>query len=198
MSASDSFDDVVGRLREGDEDAAAEILRRFTGRLIALARGRLQGGIRAKLDPEDVLQSVFRSFFVRQAQGQFEVEDWDGLWSLLARITLRKCGRQIGAFRADRRDIRREVGAVGSDDESRRSWEAVAHEPTPQEVTLLTEMLEQLMRGLDETQRQVVVLRLQGFTVSEISQQISRTERTVQRVLAQVRERLKRLEQESL
>src|SRR5262245_50887646 len=86
-------------LRNGDETAAAEIFERFTGRLIGLARSRLDQRLQGKVDPEDVLQSVYRSFFVRHRDGKFKLESWDNLWSLLAQITVRKCCRQIERFK---------------------------------------------------------------------------------------------------
>ena len=39
----------------------------------------------------------------------------------------------------------------------------------------------QLMRGLDQQQLAMLVMRLQGFTVAEISEEVGRTERTVHR-----------------
>jgi RNA polymerase sigma-70 factor, ECF subfamily len=198
MSDIDVFDEVIARLRAGDETAAEEIFRRFAERLIPLARNRLDVRLRGKFDPEDVLQSVFRSFFLRQANGQFELHDWDGLWSLLVRITLRKCGRRMAAFWTDRRDVRREVGAGSSTasagNEAGGCWEAIARDPTAEEVAILTETLEHLMMGLDDGQRQIVELRLQGFTVAEISRQVERSERSVHRSLALVRDGLKWLE----
>jgi len=196
MSPTGSFDDAIGRLRDGDEDAAAEVFDRFVSRLICLAQARLDSRLRRKVDPEDIMQSVFRSFFVRQREGRFELDGWDSLWSLLARITLRKCGRRITAFHAACRDVRRETVLPASDEESQRHREAIGREPTPDEVASLTETVEQLMRGLDERQRQMVVLRRQGHTVSEISQEVGRTERTVHRVLAHVREALGRQEEQ--
>jgi RNA polymerase sigma-70 factor (ECF subfamily) len=194
MPQSASFDDVISRLHKGDKDAAAELFRHFAGRLVALARSRLSPRVRGKVDPEDVLQSVFRSFFVREAENQFELKDWDSLWSLLVRITLRKCGREIAASRADCRDVRRETSLAVGDDDSCRRWEAVARDPTPQEAAILTETLEGLMHGLDEGHRRILALRLQGYTILEISREVERTERTVQRVLSHVREGLKRIE----
>jgi len=195
MSKSGSFDDAIGRLRDGDADAAAEVFDRFVSRLICLAQTRLDSHLRRKIDPEDVMQSVFRSFFIRQREGRFELDGWDSLWSLLARITLRKCGRRITAFRAECRDVRREKALPASEEESQRCREAVDREPTPDEVASLTETVEHLMRRLDERQQQMVVLRLEGHTVPEISQKVGRTERTVHRVLAHVREALRRLEE---
>jgi hypothetical protein len=57
---------------------------------------------------------------------------------------------------------------------------------------VLAETLEHLLRKLDDCGRQIVSLRLQGFTTPEISAQVGRTERTVQRVLDQVKQWLQR------
>jgi RNA polymerase sigma-70 factor (ECF subfamily) len=80
MPTDDSFADLMGRLRSGDEDAATQVVRRFTHRLIALARSQLDGRVRQKIDPEDVLQSVYQSFFARHAQGQLSFGGWDPAW----------------------------------------------------------------------------------------------------------------------
>ncbi len=110
MTNRESCADAMGRLELGSEQAATEIYQRFARRLIGLANRRLDVTLQPKADPESVVQSVFRSFFVRQAEGQFELENWDGLWSLLMRITLRKCGRRAAALHAECRDVRRAVG----------------------------------------------------------------------------------------
>lgn len=73
MSEEPSFARLLTRLREGDEGAAEEIFREYSARLIALARSRLGDRLRAKVDPEDVLQSVFRTFFLRYAGGQYDL-----------------------------------------------------------------------------------------------------------------------------
>ena len=193
MTAGESFGDAIVQLHLGNEQAAAEIYQRFARRLIGLARGRLEATLQAKADPESVVQSVFRTFFARQAQGQFALENWDGLWSLLVRITVRKCCRRATTYHAECRDVRREVGRGPSDELSPDCGQALARDPTPQEAASLADLLEQLMQGLDETQQTIVAQRLEGYTVREISESVRRTERTVHRVLAQVREALQRL-----
>jgi RNA polymerase sigma-70 factor (ECF subfamily) len=192
MSGSDdSFDDLMARLLKGDEDAADQIFKRYAHRLIGLARSHLGGVIRQKVDPEDVVQSVFRSFFQRNAEGNWNLDDWDSLWSMLTVITVRKCGHRIGHFRAMRRDIRREVaGSVKEDSSSSSGWEAIARDPTPEDAAHLSETIEQLMRELDERDRPILSLSLQGYSIPEISEQIGRTERTVYRAMDRIKRRL--------
>jgi RNA polymerase sigma-70 factor (ECF subfamily) len=184
MVPDPSFGDLMARLRASDEEAAKRVFQQFAQRLIALARSRLDDRLRRKVDPEDILQSVFKSFFCRQAQGEFELDSWESLWSLLSVITVRKCGRWRRYFHAERRNLQAEIS----------SWEVFADEPTPEEAAILTETLEQVMRGLEGSEREMVMLSLQGYTVAEISDQVDRTRRTVQRVLQRVRQRLERLQ----
>jgi RNA polymerase sigma-70 factor (ECF subfamily) len=185
MSRDAAFLDLMARLRAGDGTAAREIYQRFARRLIALASSRLGHLLRPKVDPEDVLQSVYRSFFCRQADGHLEPENWDHLWFLLTTITVRKCGRRAEYFRAACRDVGREVPLAGGE-----GVEALANAPTPSEAVELTETVEQLMRGLDVRGQEMLALSLQGYTTPEISDRVGRSERTVQRLLRKVRTKL--------
>jgi RNA polymerase sigma-70 factor (ECF subfamily) len=186
MDEHDSFSELMDRLRAGDQDAATAVFRRFTGRLIALARAELDARTRGKVDPEDVVQSAYRSFFTRVDAGQFEVATWDELWALLTVITVRKCMNRARYFRAGRRDARVEIapGTEGLGDPIL----AVDREPTPSEAAMLAETIEQLLRGFDPDDRAIVELSLQGYTTPEIGARLGFAERTVRRV----RERLKR------
>lgn len=185
---SESDSDLIRRLGVGDEHAANEVFQRFAHRLIALARTRLDQRVRQQVDPEDVVQSVFRSFFTRQADGQFAFNSWDDLWSVLVVIAVRKCGRKAQSLHTARRDVRREVHPDAGD---RSTWSVPDREPTPEEVTMLAETVEQLLRGGDEVEREILSLKLQGCTNLEIAETIGRiSERKVYRVLAQFRKRL--------
>jgi len=194
---SESFVNVLARLEEGDEDAAKAVFERFGDRLIRLARSRLDAQMRRKFDADDVMQSVFRSFFTRQGDGQFQFEDWDSIWALLTVMTKRKCARRVKAERAARRDVSREISTAPASDDDSGGWETMAGDPTPDEAATLTDLVEHLMRGLDEREQQVLTLRLQGFTVQEISKKVGFSERSVHRTLAQLRRRTTRLNDES-
>ena len=54
----------------------------------------------------------------------------------------------------------------------------------------MTETVEQLLRGMEPRDRDIVALGLQGHDVAAIADQVHCTRRTVQRVLKRVKERL--------
>lgn len=194
MTEQASFNGLLELLQADDQDnAATEIFGRFTNRLVALARTRLSDRLKTKVDPEDVVQSVYRSFFNRQAADQFQFENWEGLWGLLAILTLRKCYARVDYHLADKRDLRREVPSVSPDQSSVRSLNAESTEPTPAEAAALADLLEQTMSRLDTQQRDILSMTLQGYEVREISQHVKLSERTVHRVRKEIREHLKSL-----
>jgi RNA polymerase sigma-70 factor (ECF subfamily) len=191
MSADDSFHQLLTRLRAGNrdaEDAAAEVYRRYAQRLIALARTRLSARLLQKTDPEDVVQSVYRSFFARHAEDVFQLGDWDSLWGLLTLITIRKCANRAAFYHARCRDVAREE-TVSPADEATGMWEVASREPQPDEAVLIEELVERLLRGLKKD-APILALRLEGKSSEEICQLLSRGKRTVQLVLERVRDKL--------
>jgi RNA polymerase sigma-70 factor (ECF subfamily) len=68
--------------------------------------------------------------------------------------------------------------------------------PTPLEAAALGETVEQLLAGLDEDERPILELSLQGYTTQEISARLGRAERTVRRLREQIRNRLERMQAE--
>jgi len=197
MSTTDSFNGMIGRLRDGDDHAAAETFNRFSQRLIALARKRLSGRMNRKLDADDVIQSVYRSFFTRLQDGQFRFDDWDGLWRLLVTITLRKCVNQVEYFQAARRDVRRESSTTGFQGPNLGNY-SFAREPTPDEAAMLAETIEGLFSSRKQDERDILALQLEGYATAEISQTVARSERTVRRVVARAKTQLERANQQSV
>src|SRR5262249_4903794 len=108
-ATNDSFPEWMGRLQQGDDAAAREVFQRFTSRLVALARQRFGAAFKGKVDPEDVVQSAYKSFFRRFEEGKLEIANWNSLWGLLTVITLRKGASRIAYYRTESRDATREV-----------------------------------------------------------------------------------------
>lgn len=185
-----SFESLMDQLRSGDDDAAATVFRRFTQRLLALARSHLESIISSPGDVEDVIQSVYKSFFVRVAGGQFQLDDWDELWGLLTIITVRKCANRRAYLKAKRRDVRREVRGESGSGHHGFDWNFIDREPSPLEVALLTDTVEALLRDLAISDREAVSLLLQGYTTLEIARIMTCSERTVRRIRSRVKSKL--------
>src|SRR5690349_4176496 len=183
---SKSFAEFVTGLDQGDDAAARELFTRFTRQLIALALRNINAGLRHKIDPEDVVQSAYKSFFVRYGHGKVAAINWDSLWGLLTLITVRKCAERAAYHRAQRRDDAREITLAPGD--RFVPWlEPSGREPTPDEAAVLGETIEQLFAVMDEQERPVLELSLQGYTTREISDRLGRAERTVRLLRENIR-----------
>jgi RNA polymerase sigma-70 factor, ECF subfamily len=193
---TDSFAEFMDRLHSGDDAAAQEIFGRFTHQLVALALRNIDAGLRHKVDPEDVVQSAFKSFFFRYGAANLNVANWNSLWGLLTLIAVRKCAERAAYHKAERRDAAREVSSPCEDEAA--PWAVPpGREPTPLEAAVLSETVEQLFAGLDEEERPILELSLQGYTTREIGDRLGRAERTVRLLREGIRHRLERMQRES-
>lgn len=167
-------------------NAIQELLPNYVSRLVGLARKRLDHRLRAKIDPEDIVQSVFRSLLTKEPSPGWIHDSTEELWRLLALLTIRKCLRKAEHFHAQKRDLRKELDPAELDPnwaEACLTFLDQRREPSPEETTLYLEatqrLLENCSRDLD---RRVVELSLQGYSVREISDQIGHYERGVERI----------------
>jgi RNA polymerase sigma-70 factor (ECF subfamily) len=178
------------RVQEQSPGFERDVVDRYTQELLALARHRLPKRLQACVDPEDVLQSVYRSFFRRLSEGQFQLAGPDDLWRLLATITFRKVCNTRKYHLRDRRDARRELPQplAPVTDENVETIPALAGD-----IDVLCDSLDQLLQGLPERCRAILVLRLQGESIESIAMKVERSQRTVLRVLAGVSASAERL-----
>ena len=70
--------------------------------------------------------------------------------------------------------------------------EAVAHEPGPEEATVLLDQLDALLEGLPVFYGDLLRLRLEGHSVSETADRLGVSRRTVHRALHLLQQRLAR------
>jgi RNA polymerase sigma-70 factor (ECF subfamily) len=181
-----SFAEWMDRLQKGDQEAYRHVYQTYAHRLIGLARKQLDAAVRKRVDPEDVVQSVFKSFFARHARGNWELDNWEAVWALLASIAWRKCLRQNERAQAQRRDRHREV------DSPEAAVEAADNEPTPAQALLLAETVERLFAAFDEGHRPIVAGILQGESAPEIAGKVGCSESKVYRCQRRIRQYLQR------
>jgi RNA polymerase sigma factor (sigma-70 family) len=178
---------LLERYREGDDDAAEALFVRYFERLTSLARGRLSQKLASRTDPEDIVLSVYRSFFIDARDGRFALSRGGDLWRLLASMTKHKLLRQVRRHTADRRSIHLE-SPIDQLEEGRLAVRR--QEAAVEDALALADMLECVLSRLDLFGRRVLELRMQGAPLLEIAADTGRSERSVRRKLAQIRQLL--------
>src|SRR5438309_10206244 len=108
MPEDRTFHDLIRRVRAGDQEAAAELVRSYEPAIRRAARVRLvDPRLQRLFDSMDISQSVFASFFVRAALGQYELEKPEQLLKLLVTMSRKKLADHARRETAARRDYRR-------------------------------------------------------------------------------------------
>jgi RNA polymerase sigma-70 factor (ECF subfamily) len=178
--------DLIAKFKAGSESAAGELFDRYCEKLMRLARRRIGQRMASRVDPEDVIQSAFRTFFVRVRNDEFTFEGENDLFKLLVRLTVNKALRQIAYHRAAKRDPGKEAAQGNADHDILAGL--VAHEPSPEVAVALVEEFERFLSQLPEFERKVLELKLQGNTTTEIAESLGSYDRKIRRVLERIAE----------
>jgi RNA polymerase sigma-70 factor (ECF subfamily) len=187
MDTEPSSAELLAQWQAGDAHAAEILFERYFLRLVALARAQLGGRLASRVDPEDVVQSAFRSFFTGARAGRYALERSGDLWRLLAAITRHKVLGQVDRQTAAKRSIQREQQFGTESSLFALHGEALTRDPAPDEAAALIDEIAAMLRPLEPRHRQMVEMRLQGFPLAEIAAATDRSERMVRVVLQQVK-----------
>lgn len=170
---------LFARLAGGDDQAADAIFRRYFAALYAFTRQRISQRLQGRFDADDVVNSAYRTFFAHARNQEFVIERSGDLWRLLIAIAHRKLLGQIEFHSAKKRDQRNESGE-----------DAIAALPSDDSLAAsvaLEDSLERLLAGLSASERELVVLRLQGESTLGIAERLRISERSVRRKLQAIR-----------
>lgn len=148
------------RAAQGTESVAWELDRQFRERLCALVDREMNTIHKRRQDPEDVVQSVFMSFYRRAAKDQYRFEHTGALWKLLQRIARNKMLNRVDGDLAGKRDVRRETD---------NNPALLAEKPlSAAQARLFGEALELALNGMDAPAPEIFRLQLYGYTIAEI------------------------------
>lgn len=170
-----SFEVLIRRVRGGDGEAAAELVRRYEPAIRRAARVRLlDTRLNRLLDSMDICQSVMASFFVRTALGQYDLDTPDQLLKLLATMTRNKLANAVKGHGAGRRDFRRveSAGAGAGNDESVAGLgmdALAAGGPSPSSEVAVRELLHEARRRLTPEELSLLERRQDGQGWAEIA-----------------------------
>jgi RNA polymerase sigma-70 factor (ECF subfamily) len=150
-----------------------------------LARRRISQRLASRVDPEDILQSVFRTFFGGMRQGRYTIKDQDDLCKLLMRITVHKTLRHVAFHKAAKRDPSQETsqGEASQD----QLIKLLGREPTPDDAVAFVDQLEHFLSRLRPQERQILELRLQGYSNEDIASQLGIYDRKIRRLFERIR-----------
>ncbi len=178
---------LLQRIRHGNQDAASVLYYRYAHRLRALVQAKRSSDLASRVDHEDIVQSVFKSFFRGVSRGSYDVPAGEELWQLFLVITLNKV-RAKGVFhRAAKRDVRL---TVGDDDIDGSSGGLKSNHDA---YLLLKMSVEEALDRLPAQHKLVTRLRMEGDEVAEIARKTGRSKRSVERILQECREKLSHL-----
>jgi RNA polymerase sigma-70 factor (ECF subfamily) len=117
------------------------------------------------IESVDICQSVFASFFVRTALGQYDLETPDQLLRLLATIARNKLARQANREHAARRDQRRINPAAVLED-----CPAPGSSPSSQLAT--RELVQEARRRMSPEELRLLELREQGLGWTDVAAEL--------------------------
>jgi RNA polymerase sigma factor (sigma-70 family) len=177
---------LIDLWRRGDQDAARQIVERYFDRMLLLARRRISQRLSSRVDPEDIVQSVFRTFFVRLKDGEFVFQDQDDLCKLLMRITLHKTLRQVAFHKAAKRNPNMETGQ--GDRHAEQLMALFDREPSAEATVTFLDQLEHFLDRLEPQTRQIIEMRLQGYSNDEICKELGTYDRKIRRAVERVRD----------
>ncbi len=178
--------DVLARVQDGDERAAQELLASYEAEVRLVVRRQLPRLLRSRFDSLDFLQSVWGSFFRRVRTDPVEFDDERHLVAFLARAAKNKVIDQYRRAGSQKQDMHREEPLWS---EAGGPRELTTSDASPSEVAEAKETFGRLREALPEDRRPILDLKAEGLSSREIGDRLGISERTVQRVIEDLRRR---------
>jgi RNA polymerase sigma-70 factor (ECF subfamily) len=185
MSEAPAFDELIRRVRAWDQEAAEELVRRYEPAIRRAVRIRLANSRLGNLfDSMDICQSVLKSFFVRAASSQYDLETPEQVLKLLTAMARNKLASQARKQHSLRRDNRRAsaIGDAGS--------RLVASGDSPSAAVVVRDLQQEVRRRLAPDEWQLLELRNQGHDWAEIAAQVGGLAETLRKKLARAIDRV--------
>ncbi len=187
MREDSQLADFLKRIQEGDEGAARELLQRFEPEVRLVVRRQLPRLLRSRFDSLDFLQSVWGSFFRRMRDAPTDFEDSRHLVAFLARAAKNKVIDEYRRAASLKNDMHREEPLWG---DGRRPKEVADPIDSPSEVAQAHEVFDRLNALMPEERKTILGLKAEGLSSKDIGDRLGISERTVQRVLEELRRRM--------
>ncbi len=164
MNLEGLFTDLIARIRAGDQAAAEELVRKFEPVVRREIRLNMTDRRLARMfDSVDICQSIWSSFFVRVAAGQFDIDSPVQLTNLLMAMARNKLAHQSRRNRYQKRD----VGRVDANSESIGT--VSDSQPSPSDCISAKELLAKMQSSLTDEEQRISELRRTGMAWEEVA-----------------------------
>lgn len=181
MAEPDELSALLDRIRGGDELALLHLLQQYEGRLRTAARVLIGPDLRSQMDSLDLVQSVHRVLLPGFREGKYDISSVDHLVALARTVVRNKVIRNWRRLQREREVVVRDEGE-GIDRSA---------EPDPAKLAQTKDQLRHLLEGLPESERQLIELRLEGFSTVEIARQLQLDAHALRARLSRLRQKLR-------
>jgi RNA polymerase sigma-70 factor (ECF subfamily) len=176
---------LLQRAQEGDESALAHLVEQYGSVLRRVAHALLGPALRSHLDSLDLVQSVHRILLVSLREHKLALDSPEALLGLAVTLIRRRVARHW-------RQLKREagVGAVGTP-AGAEPVSARGGDADPARNLQFTEEMDRLLGVLDEVDRRLLELRLQGYSTVDVAWELGVDSRFLRVRLGWLRKRLR-------
>jgi RNA polymerase sigma factor (sigma-70 family) len=181
MPEPNEFANLLVACQNGDENAFAQLVRRYRHHVRVAVRSRLSGPLRTRFDSHDFTQDVWASFF-RHSINQLQLPDENALIAYLSQIARWKVGEEY------RHQNTMKIG-IGRDLPLDDVGEQQAPVPTPSAEVIALDKWESLTDGLTERDKKMLMMLREGQTHAVIAKEFGLSVKTVQRLVSQLQMR---------
>lgn len=188
MTNVSDFDLLLAAARSGDEKAMQQIIDQYEPELRIVARNRLGSALRPHLDTIDLVQSVHRSLMIGLRDARFDIASPQKLVALAVTIVQRKAAKHW-------RHLKRQQRLSGHEETKHDLLETFLALASGREDGLAEidsrEILSQWLDKMDDLERKLVELRLEGYSTVEIAEQLQLDADVLRVKLSRLRKRLR-------
>jgi RNA polymerase sigma-70 factor (ECF subfamily) len=185
MPAPPNFEELIRRVRAWDPDAAAELVRRYEPLIRRTVRFRLADArLDSVLESMDISQSVLKSFFVRAAAGQYDLETPGQLLRLLATMARNKLVSKARGQYTLRRGGDHVVASVENPEY------LIEPGPGPSREVAARDLMQEVLRRLSPAERRIQELRNEGHDWAAIGAQVGGSPEALRKQLARALDRV--------
>lgn len=188
MTDAPDFADLLARAGTGDQAALDDLVRRYEPKLRVVARVLLGPALRPYLDSADLAQSVHKSILVGLRDNRFAVSGPDQLVGLALTVLRRKAAKHWRHLQRQRRLSG--DGSARGDDLPGVLTALSSPGSDPASEAQFRDQMRKLCEHLDDSERRVLDLRLEGYTPAEIADQIGVSRVALRVRLTRLRQRL--------